>query len=671
MNFDIRYFILTALMTVLPCFCTSAQEVTERVDTLETTVFTARQSGNYLSKGKDIRTEVISSAGLQKMACCSLADSFENSASVNVGFSDAVTGARQIRLLGLSGTYIQMLDEARPVMRGLSAPFGLSYIPSPWLESIQIAKGASSVVGGAEAMTGSINMEHKKPTDEKPLFVNASYMNDTKTDFNVVSSLQIGEKWSTVLFGHVSGNFMAMDDNGDGFADDPKQLQFNVGNRWLYFTPDIQVRFGVRAIKDSRQGGQIDPHGMALSPDSWVSDIDNSNLNAYLKVGKPIGETGSVALVADYNFQKMNSSFGPITSYDATQNSGYFNLLYQNAFTDAHSLTAGIGGTMDRYDENLWLKIMVNTPTDLGISSKLVTGVFGEYTYHHGETFTAIAGLRADWYSGHGTMVTPRINIKYSPSESFVLRANAGRGLRYANPVTDNIGILSTSKTISSIFDRTLEDAWIAGGNATWYFAGSSSNYFSVDYFHTAFAEQKIVDYDTPTRISIYNLSSLPDGRSFTNTYQADLALEPFERFTVNATFRYTDARVTLAGRGLVEKPMTSRYKGVLNLQYAMPLNKWIFDFTASVNGPCRLYDFMDEEYSPVYPTLYAQITKRMKGFDIYFGGENLNGFRQKDVIINAADPLDPRFDASVVWGPVMGAKIYAGIRITIWKQYE
>lgn len=657
-------------MLALSCFCAGAQELDERLDTLESAVFITRQTGNYLAKSKDIRTEVISSAGLQKMACCSLADSFENSASVNVGFSDAVTGARQIRLLGLSGTYIQTLDEARPVMRGLSAPFGLSYIPSPWLESIQIAKGASSVVGGNEAMTGSINMEHKKPTDETPLFINASYMNDTKTDLNAVSSLQFGDRWSTVLFGHVSGNLMAMDDNGDGFADEPKQLQFNVGNRWLYFTPDVQVRFGVRAIKDSRNGGQIDGHGKPLHPGAWVSDIDNSIFNAYLKIGRSLGETASVAMVADYNYQKMDSSFGPITRYDAAQNSGYFNLLYQNAFSDAHSLTAGIGGTVDRYDENLWRGF--GKPTDLGISYLRQTGVFGEYTYHHGEVFTAIAGLRADHYSDYGTKITPRINLRYAPSESFVFRANAGRGLRHANPITDNIGILSTSKTIQSYFDRILESAWIAGGNATWYFGGSSSNYFGVDYFHTRFGQQQIVDYDSATTISIYKLSDfMGAGRSFTNTYQADLALEPFERFTVNATFRYTDARVTLAGRGLVEKPMTSRYKGVLNLQYALPLNKWIFDFTASLNGPCRLYDFMDEEYSPVYPALYAQITKRMKGFDIYFGGENITGFRQKDVIISAENPLDPAFDASVVWGPVMGAKIYAGIRITIWKQYN
>ena len=205
----------------------------ERTDSLDAAVFVSRQSGNYLSKVKEIRTEVISAAGLCKMACCNLAESFENSASVTVGFSDAVTGARQIRLLGLSGVYTQMLDETRPVMRGLSTPFGLSYVPGQWLESIQIAKGSSSVINGVECMTGQINMEHRKPTDEKPLFINGAVMSDTKMDLNVASSLQMGYKWSTVILAHVSGNLMSHDMNGDGFMDEPEMLQFNLSNRWL------------------------------------------------------------------------------------------------------------------------------------------------------------------------------------------------------------------------------------------------------------------------------------------------------------------------------------------------------------------------------------------------------------------------------------------------------
>ena len=660
--------ILSALLAI-----PSWSQTYERRDSLDAAVLVTRQSGNFISKGKDIRTEVISSAGLQKMACCSLADSFENSASVVVGYSDAITGARQIRLLGLSGTYTQMLDETRPVMRGLAAPFGLSYVPSPWLESIQIAKGAASVVNGAEAITGSINMEHKKPTDEIPLFINSSVMNDTKTDFNVVSSLQMGEHWSTVIFGHVSGNFETMDMNGDGFAEDPKQLQFNVGNRWLYYSPDVQIRFGVRAIKDNRTGGQIDHHGKAISSDAWTSSIDNKSLNAYLKIGKSIGGTGSIAMVADYGFHKMGSDYGqnPLsyltTLYNADQQSAYLNLLYQNSFSDSHSLTAGFSGTADFYDESFSRDVQQFS----GVNSPLANaGVYGEYTFRSGDALSIITGIRADWYSGSGIKLIPRVNIRYVPNSSLVFRASSGRGLRFSTPLIDNIGVMSTNKQfVGDIMGHTLEDAWTSGANLTWYIGGSSSNYFSLDYFNSSFNEQVIADYDSASSISFYNLSSLNGGRSFTNSYQADLSFEPVERFTVSTTFRYTDARVTLAGKGLVEKPMTSRYKGVLNIQYALPMNKWIFDFTASVNGPSKVYDFMTgykDGLSPVYPLFYAQVTKRFKGFDIYAGGENLSGFRQKDVIISSPD--SPDFDASCVWGPIMGAKIYAGIRITIWK---
>lgn len=112
----------------------------ERKDTLQQAVFTSRGNGNFLSKGKDIRTEVITAAGLCKMACCNLAESFENSASVTVGYADAVTGARQIRLLGQNGIYTQMLDENRPTMRGLAAPFGLNYVPGQWLERFLLLK---------------------------------------------------------------------------------------------------------------------------------------------------------------------------------------------------------------------------------------------------------------------------------------------------------------------------------------------------------------------------------------------------------------------------------------------------------------------------------------------------------------------------------------------------
>ena len=706
--------IYTIIICALCAVAASAQDIDttgiygERSDSLDAAVFVSRQAGNYLSKGKELRTEVISAAGLCKMACCNLAESFENSASVTVGYSDAVTGARQIRLLGLSGIYTQMLDETRPVMRGLSAPFGLSYVPGQWLESIQIAKGSSSVINGVECLTGQINMEHRKPTDEKPLFINGAVMSDTKMDLNVASSLQMGYKWSTVILGHVSGNIAPHDMDGDGFLDEPKQLQFNLSNRWLYQADNgVQVRFGVRAIQDSRLGGQMlkdadgkhvfyDRKTYSLTPaagtvDPWGSDILNRSMNAYVKVGVPLNEDNSqnIALIADYNFQNMDSYFGS-TKYLADQHSAFANLLYQNVINDSHRFTLGLNGTFDRFNEDfrraIWLSTGENVADFNGPTDLANAGVFGEYTYHYGDEFSAIAGLRGDWFN-HVTggaarfRVSPRVTLKYMPIDEIVIRANGGRGLRYSTPLVDNIGVFSTGKQyVGAYDDHILEDAWTFGGNVTYYmpFGASSNTYLSFDYFRTQFTQQMVVDYEMdPTQICFYALNG---NRSYTDNYQLDFSVVPIERFNITATFRYTNAKIELAGKGLVEKPMTSRFKGVLNLQYATNLNKWIFDFTASLNGSCRVYDFMESltdkdgnllyknGRTPVYPLLYAQVTRRFKGWDVYLGAENLTNFRQQNAIIGASNPRQPSFDASCIWGPLMGIKAHIGFRFTLWK---
>ena len=657
----------------------------ERRDTLEMAVLTVSGGGNYLPKGKDIRTEVITTAGLCKMACCNLAESFENSASVTVGYSDAITGARQIRLLGQSGVYTQMLDENRPAMRGLAAPFGLNYVPGQWLESIQVAKGVTSVINGVASMTGQINLEHRKPTDEKPLFLQASVMDDSKTDFNVVSSLQLDDegKWSTVLLGHIDGNFKSMDHNGDGFVDDPRQFQVNLANRWLYMGPTgAQLRFGAHFLRDSRRGGQMAPAG----PGVWTSDILNNDFGGYLKAGFPLNEENSsnMAVVLDYNFHRMEGDF-TTRRYDASQHSAFANLLYQNQDLEQHHFTLGLSGTADFYSEAFGYSAQGPAGGSLAPETSLVdVGAFGEYTFHSADetTFSAIMGLRTDWFKGAGFRFSPRLTLKWAPSASLVLRANGGRGLRYSLPVVDNFGVLSTGKPLAGNYmDHILEDAWTFGGNATWYIGGSSTTYLSFDYFRTQFAEQMVVDYDAGGLagpcISFAPLSSLAGGYSHTDSYQLDFSAEPVEGLTLTLTGRYTDARQIRMDRDARDdvKPMTSRYKAVLNLQYATHLNKWIFDFTASLNGPCRVWDFMRgyegmyaDGYTPAYPLLYAQVTKRFKGVDVYVGGENLTNYRQHQPILYADKPFSQNFDASCVWGPLMGIKVYAGVRITIWK---
>lgn len=621
-----------------------------------------RQEGNYISKMTPVKTEVISAAGLCKMACCNLAESFENSASVTVGYADAITGARQIKLLGLSGQYTQMLDENRPVMRGIAAPFGLSYIPGQWLESIQIAKGPSSVVNGIEAITGQINMEHRKPTAEQPLFINLFLSDKLRTEANVASSLQLNQKLSTVILGHISRDFMDHDGNGDGFKDDPLTTQFNLSNRWLYApSSGVQLRFGFKAMSDERIAGMNDfMEDSEVTNTLWGSKINNKGLNGYVKLGIPLNEDNSknVAGVVDYSMYEMNSFFGQ-KSYDATQNSVFVNLMLQNQINDKHKYILGLSGQYDNFDEFL-------NSASIGRVEQSA-GAYGEYTYTNGDKITFVTGLRLDNNNIHGWLFAPRVNLKYAFTEKLILRASGGRGFRSPNQVADNLGILSTGRRIQLEANPDMEDAWTYGMNLTGYmpFGFDKNATLSFEYFRTDFQHQLIVDQERDLSVVwLYNLS----GRSYTNTYQADFSFQPIERFTVLLTYRLTDAKVTLEGQGLVERPLMSKYKGVLNLQYATRMNKWTFDFTAQLNGPARLPNFMTEEYSPVYPVLYAQVTKRYKGLDIYIGGENLTNYRQKNPILNADQPFSEGFNSTVIWGPLMGVKFYAGLRFTLWK---
>lgn len=672
---------------------------------LNALVVTGKQEANYLSKMTPVRTEVISAAGLCKMACCNLAESFENSASVSVGYSDAVTGAKQIRLLGLSGSYTQMLDENRPVMRGMASPFGLSYIPGQWLESIQIAKGPSSVINGLEAITGQINMEHRKPTAENPFFLNLFVNSNLRTEANVASSLQLNEKWSTVILGHASVDAKKHDGNDDGFRDEPLTRQFNFDNRWLYMASSgVQVRFGAKVFNDQRIGGQmgykkgmndrydvIDPSvnfnglGEGFVKGIWGSEIHNTAVDSYLKVGIPINEDNSknVAFVADYSYYKMNSSFG-IKNYGGHQNNGFINAMFQNEINENHKFTVGLSYRYDNMDEGLTDRVVTGFHNGAGnIHTSYLNlnriesagGAYGEYTYTLGEKITAVVGARVDYSNLNKWMFAPRANFKYAFTPNTIFRLNAGRGFRTPNIIADNLGVLSTGRKINVEEPIKVEDAWTFGGNFTQYFTlGATENsYISVDYFRTAFNSQMVVDWDknynpdadvASNSVSMYNCK----GRSFTDTYQIDLSLEPVERFTMIATFRYTNAKVDMDKQGLVDRPLTSRYKGVLNLQYATRLSKWVFDFTAQLNGPSKKPLFLGGGESSVYPMLYAQVTRKFKNVEVYIGGENLTNYMQHDPIIDSGKPFSTNFNASMIWGPLMGTMVYAGMRLTLWK---
>ena len=626
----------------------------------------ARQRGSYISKLAPVMTEVITSAGLAKLACCNLAESFENTASISVGYSDAVSGARQIRMLGLAGTYVQMLDENTPTLRGIASTYGLSFTPGAWLESIQISKGTSSVSNGYEAITGQMNVEHRKPEHSDPFFLNLYADNDLRFEANITSALKLDEKLSTIILAHGSTETKAHDQNNDGFIDSPKKKQINVGNRWLYATEKMVVHFGYRYLTESREGGQIHTN----MPNAYTSNIDNKHFNTQLKIGIPFSESGSrsIGFITSYAYHKQNSYFGK-KGYDAQQNSLVSNILWQSTLdkNEKHNYTIGASLVHDSYNETFIDSHFVNSW--IGDRTESVIGGFAQYTFKPSDKFDLIAGARVDNNSlFKTTFFTPRMHLRYNFVTNSTIRASIGRGFYSPNIISDNIGMLATGRKIVIDPDIKMEKAWTMGLSFTQNFKVSEnqSGYVSVDFFHTNFQNQTIVDVEESDQyIRIGNLN----GKSYSNSYQIDFSIDPFERFNVFSTFRYNQTKVDMS-RGLVEKPLVDRFKALINLAYSTKFEKWRFDFTAQLNGSSRLplyaAQILGKERSKTYPIFFAQVTKKYKYLEVYLGCENIGDYTQKQAIIDANNPFGTKFDASVVYAPLMGRKVYLGIRYKI-----
>ena len=680
---------------------------------LEGVVVEAAQSGNFVKRDGIVKGEMISFAGLCKMACCNLAESFENSASVTVGYSDAISGARQIKMLGLAGTYTQILDENRPVMRGLSAPYGLSYTPGMWLNSIQVSKGVASVTAGHDAITGQINLEHRKPTDEERLFVNLYLDDELRPEANISTAFPVSRdgKLSSVLLLHGSADtdVRKMDHNGDGFRDLPRSAQFNVANKWLYAADNgMQIRWGWKYVEESRLGGMLDyrntrsmREAMAREWDwertggtmpLYGSHIRNRNANGYFKLGMPVGASvydadaqdekrSNLALVADFDHFDEEAYFG-LNDYAGRQNSVSVQAMYNHYFTYRSSLNVGVQARLDYIRESLlnrtpWIDGRARADYDWDRNEEEV-GAYAEYTYAVRDRFSVVAGLRGDYNAFYDRFfLTPRGHVKWNITPSTTLRASAGLGYRSTNVLTDNIGMLATGRAIVvpelGDLDR-LEQALTVGGSLTQTFGlvkpGDAT--LSFDYFRTQFFHAVVVDqeYD-PETIRVYGSS----GPSWTDTYQIDFSWSPVERLDLFATFRYTDSEMTIRrsdGRPVqVDRPLVSRYKTLLNIQYATKFRRWVFDATAQLNGPARIPtqtgDLADSRHSPRYPMFYAQVSRKVGRFDIYVGCENIADYRQEDPILNWENPYDYRFNSMNVWGPLMGRKFYAGLRFNLY----
>ncbi len=631
---------------------------------LKEVVIANKSPGGYVSRLNPIHTFNITGAELTKAACCNLSESFQTSASVDIAYEDAVTGAKQIRLLGLAGKYSLIQNENIPSIRGLALAYGLSYIPGTWMESIQVSKGTASVKNGYESITGQINVEQKKPDGNEKLFFNGYVNSHGRLEANVNSSIKLNDRWSTAVLGHVENMSNKVDDNGDTFLDQPLVEQYSLMNRWKYDNQkDLHAQFGVKVLYEDRNGGQVDHNSREgnTTSNAYGIHVETKRLEAFTKTAYIFqGRPGTnIALINSFIHHDFNSFYG-LNDYDARENNYYGNLMFQTYINNTqHQVTTGFSFVYDGYHEEL------NDSTF--IRKESVPGVFAEYTFIPSEKFTLLLGIRADHSNLFGTFFTPRLHAKYSINDKTIFRLSAGKGYRTPNVIAENTSLLATSRRIRILEDIRMEEAWNYGINFTRYFDILGRELaLNIEYYRTDFVNQAIIDKDYNTQQAlIYNL----EGKSYSNTIQVEAIYELIERLDVTLAFRYNDVKQT-TNNVLQQEALVNKYKGLLNLSYATNLKKWQFDFTTQLNGDSRIPttatnppEYRRETGSPVYVILNAQVTRFFKRWEIYLGGENLTNYKQQNPIIAADDPFGPYFDSSLIWAPIDGIRIYAGFR--------
>jgi len=625
---------------------------------LEEVIVEYKRAGHSISRLKTLHVEEINENELRKAACCNLSESFETNASVDVNITDAVSGAKKIQMMGLDGVYTQIQLENIPYLRGLESSFGLNSMPGTWIESIQITKGTGNVVNGYESMAGLVNMELKKPREMERLFVNAYGSIFGRAELNLNAGHILNNKWSTGWFAHASGMFGEMDNNNDGFRDVPMGNNLAFLNRWNFQGKNMEAQFGINAYSDLKNGGQMG-FERGNSNGKYGVQLDSKHIDAFAKTGfflkKP---QTSLGIVYNVKYQTVDAKFG-IRSFTGQEKRAYINAIYDGYFgTTDHKIKMGLNG--------VYIDIQQAIDSLQNNRIEIVPGAFAEYTFT-GMRLTTVIGARGDYHNLYGFQFSPRVHSKYTLTEKTDLRFTAGKGWRVPNYMIDNVSLLATSSPWIAPAEIKPEISWNIGGSLVQEFKlFKQKASLSFDFYHTYFENQLIVD-----RESVAIMFNNQKGQSYSNSFQTEFSFNILKNWDMRIAYKFLDVKAKYGGIAQ-QQVMIPKHRGFFNTGYITRNKRWEFNTTISIFGESRLPGISPVDaklYSDIYPMLNAQITHVYKKWDFYIGGENLTNYKQKNAIIDAQNPFGSKFDATQIWGPVMGINVYAGLRYSIKRE--
>jgi hypothetical protein len=450
----------------------------------------------------------------------------------------------------------------------------------------------------------------------------------------------------------------------------PQRRQLNGMARLLHQGKTWFSQNTIHIVQDNRTGGQVSSNGGA---NLWrvqqdINRVDISGTVGYLGFDKIYN---TLAVIYGATMHKTNELYGN-NKHNGTQNSLYANLIYATILKNTNN-RLNLGGSlqMDDFKENV---------NDINLDRKdVLPGVFAEYSYNRpklGKSYSdwgVILGLRNDYHNRFGNFLTPRMNLKYNFDENNILRASAGRGWRVANIVPENLNVLAGNRQLIISPNLKPEDGWNVGANFSTRFEIAERNAtFNADIYHTRFVNQIVVDQDRDYKNVFF--SNL-DGVSYSNSLMGVLTYNTFKDFDVKIGYKFNDVKTTI-NSNLVKPPFVAAHRMLLSLDYKAMRQTLLFHVTGHLVGTQRLPSLtgLPSQYlphhnsstSPTYINVNAQITKLLGRWEIYFGGENLTNYVQHNPIIAANEPFSDYFNASQIWGPLMGIRGFLGIRYSI-----
>ncbi len=644
------------------------------------------KKGSYTFSKMDPRNaHLIGQDELRKAACCNLAESFETNPSIDATFTDAITGTKQIQMMGLSGKYVQMLSGNIPIIRGISILNGLRQIPGSFIHEMAVSKGSGSVLNGYESMVGQININFKQPENAEKLHLNF-YLNQAgRSEYNAFFSKKFNNKWSTTLLAHFEDQQRTNDGNKDGFLDNPLRNDFVFHNQWNYRSKLIHMELGINGVTGKTESGKKQKWLDTAIPVDYGVDMTTNKINGFAKIGYlfPNDDFKSLALQLSSTYNKQNSTIGP-TVYIGSQYSGYANLIYQQEVginKDENYFKVGASCQLDSLTENVQ-SFTVHPPINRFL--EIVPGVFGEFT-HNSEKFGLITGLRGDYTSFYNTyFLTPRLHFRYSPNTDLAFKFMAGSGRRTPFMLMENMGYMASSRNwiidenvygILGLMDDVGQEYSLNLGLAMVkeFTFLNRDGVLTLDAYHTSFINQLVIDlYQSARELHFYALN----GKSFSNSFQSEINFSVNRRLDIRTAYRFLDVK-TKYKSGLIEKPLLSKHRGFLNIAYStrkIKNRQWKIDLTTQWIGSQRIPFTGDNdsvfqllERSEGYLLLNGQLTRTFgKKIDAYLGVENALNYRQVNPILSSENPYSEYFDSALIWAPIFGRMVYLGVRFTI-----